>query len=378
MESDVIQGDLPLVANDGSWKIFGKSLINTYLVLNGRLWRKLPASLSTFGPIRSYGNLVHALARRHDARAQAPRTFFLRNRPQLELIRRLTERSAEADTMRVAVLGCSIGVEAYSIAWKIRSARPDLKLILHAIDISKRAVEFGKCGRYSLAAQQLADTNIFERMSETELMELFDRDGDVVTVKSWIKERINWQVGDVTEPEALDSLGPQDILVANNFLCHMYPSMAERCLRNIARVVRPHGYLLVSGVDLDVRTKVADELGWLPVQELLEEIHAGDPCMKTFWPWHYAGLEPLNKKRKDWKRRYAAAFQLVPYNEKALSQSAAMSAETRANECVSADWLRSERFEPRAHFIMESAFNSRAGHLEQTSCLRRSGLLPSI
>ena len=39
--------------------------------------------------------------------------------------------------------------------------------------------------------------------------------------------------------------------------------------------------------------------------------------MKTFWPWHYAGLEPLNKKRGDWKRRYAAAFQLVPSDEKA-------------------------------------------------------------
>ena len=47
---DVIQGDLPLVANDGSWKIFGKSLINTYLVLNGRLWRKLPACFPLLVP----------------------------------------------------------------------------------------------------------------------------------------------------------------------------------------------------------------------------------------------------------------------------------------------------------------------------------------
>jgi hypothetical protein len=37
--------------------------------------------------------------------------------------------------------------------------------------------------------------------------------------------------------------------------------------------------------------------------------------MKTFWPWHYAGLEPLNKMREDWKRR-AAAFQLAPWAEK--------------------------------------------------------------
>jgi SAM-dependent methyltransferase len=181
------------------------------------------------------------------------------------------------------------------------------------VDISKRAVEFGKCGRYSLVAAQLTDTDIFERMKEEEITELFDRNRDAVTVKSWIKEGIEWRVGDVTEPQVIDALGPQDIVVANNFLCHMDPLMAERCLHNIARLVRPCGYLFVSGIDLDVRTKVANDLGWLPLRELLEEIHEGDPCMKTFWPWHYAGLEPLNKRRDDWQRRYAAAFQLVPY-----------------------------------------------------------------
>jgi SAM-dependent methyltransferase len=234
----------------------------------------------------------------------------------LELIRRLIEQCAKTDTLRVAVLGCSIGVEAYSIAWRIRSARPDLKLTLRAVDISKQAVEFGECGRYSRVGPQVAGTDIFERMKGPEIMELFDRDRDVLTVKSWIKEGIKWQVGDVAEPETIDALGPQDLVVANNFLCHMRPVMAERCLRNIARLVRPYGYLFVSGIDLDVRTKVANDLGWHSLQELLEEIHEGDPCMKTFWPWHYAGLEPLNKMRGDWKRRYAAAFQVVPYGEK--------------------------------------------------------------
>jgi mannose-6-phosphate isomerase-like protein (cupin superfamily)/SAM-dependent methyltransferase len=313
---DVVHGDLPLVANAEPWKIFSKRVINYYLRLNGRIWEKLPTSFSALWPVRSYGNLLHTLARRHGIRAQAPSTYFLRNRPQLELIRRLIERRAETDPLRVAVLGCSTGVEAYSIAWRIRSAQPDLKLTLHAVDISKRAVEFGECGKYSLVDPQLTDSDVFERMNETELMELFDRDGDVVTVKSWIKDGIKWQVGDVVGPETIDALGPQDIVIASNFLCHMTPLMAERCLRNIARLVRPYGYLFVSGIDLDVRTKVADDLGWNPVQELLEEIHEGDPCMKTYWPWHYAGLEPLNKKRRDWKRRYAAAFQVLTCDKK--------------------------------------------------------------
>jgi SAM-dependent methyltransferase len=233
------------------------------------------------------------------------------------LVRRLIGRSVKTDTLRVAVLGCSTGAEAYSVAWRIRSARRDMKLSLHAVDISKRAVEFGECGIYSLVASQPIDTDIFERMTETEIREMFDRDGDVVTVKSWIKKGMKWHVGDVAESDTLEVLGPQDVVVANNFLCHMRPLMAERCLRNIARLVRPHGYLFVSGIDLDVRTKVAGDLGWRPVQELLEEIHEGDPCMKTFWPWHYAGLEPLNKKRQDWKLRYAAAFQFVPHEEHA-------------------------------------------------------------
>ena len=152
-------------------------------------------------------------------------------------------------------------------------------------------------------------------MTGAEIEELFDRDGDVVTVKSWIKEGIKWHVGDVGESEIRDALGPQDMVVANNFLCHMDTSMAERCLRSIARLVSPHGYLFVSGIDLDVRTKVANDLGWNPLQELLEEIHEGDPGMKGFWPLHYTGEEPLNKRRRDWKLRYAAAFQLVPSGE---------------------------------------------------------------
>jgi hypothetical protein len=35
--------------------------------------------------------------------------------------------------------------------------------------------------------------------------------------------------------------------------------------------------------------------------------------MKTFWPWLYAALEPLNKK----KRRHAAAFHAIPCDKKA-------------------------------------------------------------
>jgi hypothetical protein len=105
-------------------------------------------------------------------------------------------------------------------------------------------------------------------------------------------------------------LGRQDMVIANRFLCHMAPPEAETCLRNIAHLVNPGGYLFVSGVDLDLRTRLASELGWTPVPYLLEEIHDGDPSVRRDWPWKYWGLEPLDAKRPDWRVRYASVFRL--------------------------------------------------------------------
>jgi SAM-dependent methyltransferase len=338
---DVVQGDFPSPADDGllirlaRLRIFGKSPVNAFLRLNRVWWDNVPGSFTALAPIRPYGHFLHTLARLQSVREQAFATHFLRNRPQLELMRRLVEPRTKADVLRVAVVGCSTGAEAYSVAWRIRSARPDLKLQLHAMDISKQTIEVGKRGVYSLVGSQWTNTDVFERMTGAEIEELFDRDGDALTVKSWIREGIKWHVGDAGEPEIMDALGPQDIVVANNFLCHMDPRAAEKCLRNIARLVSRDGYLFVCGIDLDVRTKVADDLGWRPLEELFEEIHGGDPCMGNLWPFHYVGLEPLNKNRADWRLRYAAVFQLMPCGAAAQNlEQLGISADKRRDEPV--------------------------------------------
>jgi chemotaxis methyl-accepting protein methylase len=306
----------PLIARLARMRFFGKSPVSAYLRMNQALWTKLPNGLVSAQPVQAYGRLLHRFAKVQSVRAQAHATFFLRNRPQLELIRRLLERRSTGGTVRIAVLGCSTGAEVYSIARTIRSARNDINLILDAVDISEEAVKVGECGVYSLARSKLTETNIFERMTEAEIREFFDADGDRLTVKSWIREGIRWRVGDVRAAEFVDILGQHDLVIANNFLCHMNYSAAERCLRNIAQLVRPNGYLFVSGVDLDVRTEVVRDLDWKPLEELLEEIHDGDSCMGAIWPFQYAGLEPLNKQRRDWKLRYAAAFQFETSSER--------------------------------------------------------------
>ncbi|SRR6266481_2985217 len=299
-----------ILARMAKVKVLRECVGKPFLVVNEWAWNRLPASLTTARPMRSYGTLMHSLVKLRAERQQYHGTFFLRNRPELELIRALANQRAHGSTLRITVLACSNGAEVYSILWTIRSARPDLKLILHAVDISNVILEIAKGGLYSLNVHELMDSPIFERLTEEEMRAMFDREKDQVTVKSWIKEGINWQVADAGDPELARLLGPQDIVVANRFLCHMTPPDAERCLRNVAHLVDAGGYLFVSGVDLDIRAKVALDLGWTPVRELLEEIHDGDASVRRDWPWKYWGLEPFTSKRHDWSIRYASVFQL--------------------------------------------------------------------
>jgi SAM-dependent methyltransferase len=233
--------------------LFGRSPLSACLRLNEWIWNRFPRSMTNLPPISSYGHLLHSLVLLHADRRMYLGTFFLRNRPELELIRRLSSLRGKGRPVKMAVLGSSNGAEVYSIIWAIRSAQPELELVMHAVDISPRALEAARQGVYSLGVSDLVEEPVFARLSEKEMQELFDREGDRFRIKPSMKEGITWHVGDATDPRFPDALGLQHIVVANRFLCHMGPPDAERCLRNIARLVAPGGYLFVSGIDLDVR-----------------------------------------------------------------------------------------------------------------------------
>ncbi|PYJ23492.1 MAG: hypothetical protein DME92_00900 [Verrucomicrobia bacterium] len=300
----------PILAKAASVQLLGKSPAGLYLRLNKWVWERLPSHVRDLYPIRSYGAWLHTLVCLRARREMYFGTFFLRNRPALELMRRLADQKANGSTLRIAVLGCSMGAEVYSILWTIRSARPDLKVLLEGVDISKEILSFAEKGIYSPSTSQSVNASIFERLTETEMVELFNWEGDQAKVKSRLREGITWQLRDAADPELVNILERQDMVVASNFLCHMARADAEKCLGNIAQLVSPGGYLFVSGVDLDVRTKVALDLGWEPVRELIMEIHDGDCSVRADWPWEWWGLEPLNRKRHDWQTRYAAAFRI--------------------------------------------------------------------
>ena len=358
---DVVHEDLSSAGDQSRWarvgrlKILGKSPIGAYLRVNQLVWNNLPSSFTAsaqgrlhgesgqiwnYLPVwlrasslgQAYGRHLHAVVRAHSRRSQSFGTFFLRNRAELELMRRLLESRADGSPLDICVLACSKGSEVYSILWAIRSVRPDLRLAMRAVDISEEILEFAERGVYSVDSSDATTalkgdkttgrrdvewntgrdqvSSIFERMTEEEKEAMFEIEGGRARVKSWLKEGVFWLRGDAGDPELAGALGPQDIVVANRFLCHMRPAAAERCLRNLAQLVKPGGYLFVSGVDLDVRSKVAQEMGWKPVTDLMREIHEGDTSLRNGWPLNYWALEPFCDDRDDWRIRYASVFRL--------------------------------------------------------------------
>jgi len=283
--------------------------------LNELVWHRLPAPVRDSRIARAYGTRMHDSVRRTADREMYFGTLFLRNRPALELLRQLVE-DKEGGRLRIAVLGCSIGAEVYSILWTLRPALPDLEVVVHGVDVSPEVLEYAEVGLYGSDASERVGASIFDRLTEEELEGMFDWRGDRGRIKPWLREGITWTLGDACDPDLVESVGVQDIVVASNFLCHLDASAAETCLRNLPRLTRAGGYLFVSGVDLDIRTRVALDLGWTPVTELLPEMHEGDPLVRADWPWRWWGLEPLDRTRPDWHTRYATAFQVGAVSER--------------------------------------------------------------
>src|SRR3989442_1010734 len=144
-------------------------------------------------------------------------------------MRRLLNQKSDGSSLKISVLACSKGAEVYSLAWTIRSARPDLKLSIHAVDISQDILEFAERGVYFLERPEAShaprpesiterrdlwntrldqNASIFERITDREIDAMCDREGDRVRIKSWLGEGITWHLADAGDAELVSALGP--------------------------------------------------------------------------------------------------------------------------------------------------------------------------
>jgi len=292
----------PVLTNPGVDLKALRKLGSVFLWTNKLLWTLLPRSLRHTRPGLAWGRFIFLLVNLKKDHIQLTTTYFFRNRAELDQFTDIACGLAESP--KITVVGCSEGAEVFSILFSAQKVCPDIKINIAAFDIDQGALDIARQGRYQ------ADSRLFKYTQDDEINRFFIRDGEWLVVKPELRAGIQWHLGDPTREPLYSSIPKQDILFINRLLFHMSREEAHRCLLAAASLIRPGGYLFVSGVDLDLRSQLARAGHWRPIMDRLEPIHAGDDTMTMDWPFERWGLEPLDRHHPDWPIRYCSVFQL--------------------------------------------------------------------
>jgi chemotaxis protein methyltransferase CheR len=177
-------------------------------------------------------------------------TCFFRDASQFRLLRDhiiptlMAERSTRpgnAKKIRIWSAGCSSGEEAYSIAMTLEetgvyAACPDWSIEIIGTDLNTKALEKAQRGVYTARAVR----NVEARM----LNDYFVRDGKTFALNESIKNRVNFEFGNLTKTP-MPSTGPQDVVFCKNVAIYFSADVTRRLIDGLRDTLAPDGYLLL-------------------------------------------------------------------------------------------------------------------------------------
>jgi len=246
---------------------------------------------------------MHRAADRRAAnRYQNQGTYFLRNRPELDLIYDIVSNKPKEKNINILILGCSFGMEVYSVKWRLRSLSNQINIT--GLELSEEALSIAKKGIYPLKKFDWQ----FGRLSGQELNDNFTIRNNIAYISPELKQDVQWVQDNACDPDLVKRIGTYDIVLANRFLCHMFPVESASCLINIKKLIASGGYLFISGVDLKVRQKVMNSPEFTLVRDRLKDIHNGDFSLHVGWPLEYWGLEPIPENYEDYLNKFAMVY----------------------------------------------------------------------
>jgi chemotaxis methyl-accepting protein methylase len=208
------------------------------------------------------------------------------------------------EPLRIVVVACSMGAEAYSIASLLMMTHPQLDFTIDAFDID--------AGVIALAKQAVYEPDWVLRKGHVTpdlIAATFDEANGKYVVKPAVARRVRFQVGDILDADAVRRVAPADVVYAQNMLCNMRRPIARRAFANLGPLLGPRSALFVDGMDLDIRSRLTRALGLEPLDYRIQSIHDEARQVRgPRYPWFATGLEPFEVRRKDRARRYATVF----------------------------------------------------------------------
>jgi two-component system CheB/CheR fusion protein len=158
---------------------------------------------------------------------------------KVKVISHLLEKKGK-ETIRIWVVGCSTGEEAYSIAIVFRECLDELrikdnfKIQIYATDLDKEAINMARTGTYP--------ANIAQNVSEERLQRFFIKEESNYRIKSEIREMIVFAQQNVLTDPPFTRL---DLLSCRNLLIYLSPETQKKIMPLFHYSLNPGGILLL-------------------------------------------------------------------------------------------------------------------------------------
>jgi len=253
-------------------------------------------------------------------------THFFRDHKEFEFLEReivpkLFEGKTSADQLRVWVLGCATGEEAYSIGILLREHMAKLDAVprvqIFATDIDGRALALARVGRYGEAA--------IREMTPARIARWFLKEGDTYYVAKELREMCIFSQHSIIKDAPFSRL---DLISCRNLLIYLSSELQNRVIPLFHFALRPRGYLflgnsenvtqhskLFSAVDRKYRVFRQQEtplrrLPDFPLAATMERRRQRDPLPRNA----VAPAASLGKQVERIMGRYAPAYMVLDEN----------------------------------------------------------------
>jgi two-component system, chemotaxis family, CheB/CheR fusion protein len=193
-----------------------------------------------------------------------------------KVISHLLKNKKGKEIIRVWVVGCSTGEEAYSIAIVFSESldelriKGDLKIQIYATDLDKEAISVARAGTYP--------ANIAQDVSEERLQRFFTKEDCNYHIRSEIREMIVFAEQNVLADPSFTRL---DMLSCRNLLIYLSPETQKKLMPLFHYSLNPGGLLLIGSSEsiggfkdlfspLDNKWKLFERRENLAAQSLVE------------------------------------------------------------------------------------------------------------
>jgi chemotaxis protein methyltransferase WspC len=176
-----------------------------------------------------------------------PETWFFRGgRPLFDHLAKWLAERTNGLPVRVLSVPCSTGEEPYSLAIALHDrGLPPAAYRIDAADVSPDAV-----ARAAAAARYT--TFAFRDPGPDPRPAAFHKAGD----RRWelcpeIRDRVQFRVGNVTDPVFLAGERPYDLIICRNLFIYLTPAARDRVVANFDRLLTANGLLCVTPAEAD-------------------------------------------------------------------------------------------------------------------------------